>query len=81
MSVLISDEILNASHMSEQELKQEIAILLYQKEKLTLVQASKLAGMGIIQFQHLLASRDICINYNIDDFNHDVQTLENIHRI
>ncbi|MGA9380572.1 MAG: UPF0175 family protein, partial [Phormidium sp.] len=35
MSVIIPDEILQATRMSEEELKQEIAILLFQKEKLT----------------------------------------------
>mgnify|MGYP001599581019 CR=1 FL=1 len=36
MSVIIPDDILEATHMTENELKQEMAILLYQKEKLTL---------------------------------------------
>ena len=42
MSVTISDEILSVTQMSEAELKQEIAIMLFQKEKLTLGQASNL---------------------------------------
>jgi predicted HTH domain antitoxin len=40
MSVTIPDEILSATRMSEAELKQEIAVMLFQKEKLTLGQAS-----------------------------------------
>lgn len=35
MSVVIPDEILHATRMSETELKQEIAVMLFQKEKLT----------------------------------------------
>jgi predicted HTH domain antitoxin len=81
MAVLISDEIFNATHMSEQELKQEIAVMLYQKVKLTLAQASKLAGINRIQFQHLLASRDIPINYSIEDFNNDIETLKKMGRL
>jgi hypothetical protein len=46
MGLVISDEILHAIHMDEGELVQEIAVLLYQKDKLTLGQASKLARMG-----------------------------------
>ena len=41
MSLVIPDEILHATRMSATELAQEIAILLYQKEKLTLGQASQ----------------------------------------
>jgi predicted HTH domain antitoxin len=45
--------------MSAGELKQELAVLLFQREKLTLGQASRLAEMTPVQFQHLLASRHI----------------------
>ena len=81
MGVIISDDILEATHMTEDELKQEIAILLYQKEKLTLAKASRLAGLDRLQFQHLLASRRIPINYDIEDFKKDLDTLRRIGRI
>jgi predicted HTH domain antitoxin len=45
MSLVIPDEIIQTIHMTPAELIQEIAILLYQKEKLTLGQASHLAGL------------------------------------
>jgi len=41
--------------MSEAEMKREIAVMLFQKEKLTLAQASCLAEMPRIRFQQLLA--------------------------
>ncbi len=75
MSIIISDEILQATHMTETEFLQEVAILLYEKGKLSLGKASKLARMGRIQFQLLLASRQIPINYGIEDFEADLQTL------
>jgi predicted HTH domain antitoxin len=75
MSMVISDEILDAAHMTETEFLQEIAILLYEKGKLSLGKASKLARMGRIQFQLLLASRQIPINYGIEDFETDLKTL------
>jgi len=81
MGVIISDDILEATHMTEDELKQEFAILLYQKEKLTLAQASRLSGLDRLQFQHLLASRRIPINYDIEDFKKDLDTLRKIGRI
>jgi predicted HTH domain antitoxin len=45
MSVIISDEILQSAHLTADEMRQEIAILLFQREKLTLAQASSLAEM------------------------------------
>ena len=56
MSVVIPNEILTTTRMNEEEMKREIAIMLFQKEKLTLAQASRFAGMNRIAFQHLLAS-------------------------
>jgi predicted HTH domain antitoxin len=67
--------------MSEAELKQEIAVMLFQKEKLTLGQASRLAGMNQLQFQHLLASRQIPVHYNVEDFEADIKTLREMGRL
>jgi predicted HTH domain antitoxin len=67
--------------MSESELLQEIAILLFQKEKLTLGQASQMAAVSQLQFQHLLASRQIPIHYDVEDFEADLKTLQEMGRI
>ena len=80
MSLTISDEILEATGMSEAELKQEIAVLLFQKEKLTLGKASQLAGMSQLQFQHLLASRQIPVHYDVAEFEEDLKTLQELNR-
>ena len=50
MSLVIPDEILQVAHISAEELKQEIAIWLFQKEKLSLAQASQLAQLPQLQF-------------------------------
>ncbi len=81
MSIVISDDILYATHMTETEFLQEIAILLYEKGKLSLGKASKLARMGRIQFQLLLASRQIPINYGIEDFETDLKTLHQMDQL
>ena len=81
MSLVIPDEILQATGLSEAELMQELAILLFQKEKLTLGQASQLAQMPQLQFQHLLASRQIPIHYDVAEFEADLQTLRELGRL
>ena len=81
MSVVISDETLQAARMSPGELKQEIAILLFQKNKLTLGQASRLTEISQLRFQHLLASRNIPVHYDIDAFEADLATLKDLDRL
>ncbi len=66
--------------MTQQELMQEIPVMLYQKEKITLGQASQLAQMNQLQFQHLLASREIPINYDIEDLETDLKNLAELER-
>lgn len=61
--------------LSEAEMRQEIAIMLFQKDKLTLAQASQFAGIHRIAFQHLLANRRIPVHYGVEDFEQDIQNL------
>ncbi len=81
MNVAIPDEILQAAGLSEQELLQEIALLLYQQNRLTLGYASRLANMYQGDFMELLASRVICIHYDVEEFEQDLQTLRKLGRL
>jgi len=80
-SLIIPEQILQSTRMSQEEMKAEIAVMLFQKMKLTLGQACELAGMSQLQFQHLLASRQIPVHYDIDDFEHDLKTLQELGRL
>lgn len=77
----IPEDILQATKMSEDELMQEIAVMLFQKEKLTLEQAAHLTKMSQLQFQHLLASRQIPVHYDISEFEEDIRTLKGLGRL
>ena len=81
MSVLIPDEVLEAAGMTEAELKQEIAVVLYGRGHLSLGRASRLAGMGRIEFQQLLTSRQIPMHYDVADLEADIETLRSLGRV
>ncbi|MEI6043050.1 MAG: UPF0175 family protein [Chloroflexota bacterium] len=81
MSFSISEDLLRATGLSETELAQEVAVMLFEKNKLTLAQASRLAGMSRMQFQHLLASRQIAVHYDEQDLEEDLQTLRKLGRL
>ena len=80
MSIVIPDEILLSTRLTAAEIMQELALALFQREKLTLGQASHLAGVSQWQFQQLLGSRNIPIHYGIDDFEADLRTLDELRR-
>lgn len=59
----IPEDVLHATPISEKELREEISIILFLKG-LSLGKAAKLAGMDRYTFRHLLASRDIPMQYD-----------------
>lgn len=75
LDMTIEDNILRAANMSEAELKTEMAVLLYQKGKLSMGKAAELAGTNRIQFQFLLASRQIPVNYDVEELLKDWETI------
>jgi predicted HTH domain antitoxin len=81
MTVAIPDDVLQAARMSESEIRQELAVLLYSRERVTLAQAARLSGMERTSFQHLLASRGVPLNFDVADFEADLQTLRDLGRL
>ena len=79
MGLVIPAEIVQATRMTEAELAQEIAVFPFQKGKLTLGQAGRLAGMS--QFQYLLASRQIPVHCDVAEFEEDLKTLRELGRL
>lgn len=81
MSVVISDDILQSARLSEQELRQEVALMLFERERLTLAQAARLATMERLAFQHLVSSRNMTVHYDIEEFQEDIETLRELGRL
>ncbi len=80
MTVTISDEVLDAAHLSEAEVKRELAVTLFHQDRLTLGQASRLAEMSQLRFQAVLADRRIPIHYGVEEFREDLQVLQDAER-
>ena len=76
MSVVIPDDILQAIKMTEDELKLEIAIMLYEQQKISSGKVRAWTGLTVIEFQHELAKRRLYINYDVEDFQSDIKTLQ-----
>ena len=75
MNVDIPESVLQQSGLSSQELKLKVALMLFQEERLTLGQASRLAGLHQFEFQKELAQLNIPIHYGEAEFEDDLETL------
>ncbi|WNN90551.1 UPF0175 family protein [Gloeocapsopsis dulcis] len=76
MSLVISDDLVKASGLSENELFLEIVLMLFRQDKISLGKASELMGLHRMQFQTLLADRGICVHYDVAEFQDDLRTLQ-----
>lgn len=78
MSLTIPDEVMTASGLTADELRTELALALFARDRLTLAQAARLAGVLFLDFQRLLKARDIPIHYGVEEFEADLETLKKV---
>ena len=77
--LVLDDEFIKASGISEDELKLEFAIWLFEKEKLSLRKASKMAGLHWLDFSKILAERNIpTIRMTEEDLKNEISTVNTL---
>lgn len=81
MDLVIPDDILTASEMSEADLKLEVAILLCKRKKISVGKACEWLGLNLIEFRRELGNRGLTINYDVDHFQADLETLHSLGRL
>lgn len=74
--VTTSKELELATHMTTLEMRRELAIQLYAQGKLSVGKARKLAEMTVFEFQNLLDSWGVTVNYGAEDFSEDLKTIQ-----
>lgn len=79
--VSIPDELLAAAGLTEDQMAAEVALELYGREKLTMGQAARLAGVDLVSFWRLMAARDLYIHYDVEELEQDIATLRSLGRL
>ena len=74
----VPEQILSSAKISAADLLLEVAVYLYDSERLSLGQARALVQMDIISFQKELAKRDVNIKYDVNDFEDDLSSLKQL---
>jgi predicted HTH domain antitoxin len=78
IAIEIPRDIIHAARMKPLELKQELAIHLFQQGRLSFGKARQLADMSAWVFQQLLGSRSIPMHYDMVDNAEDMAALKEI---
>lgn len=74
----LPQDIVEASRLTPQELKVELAITLYAQNRLSLGKASQLAKLSLWEFRQLLATRRVSVHYDQSDFEVDQDTARQV---
>ncbi len=78
ITIDIADELLKEQSINPEMVKEQIALMLYEKNLLTSFQVCEMLGIAQYQFFELMRINKTSINYNQDDFEQDLGVLNAI---
>lgn len=77
--LLLENDLEKIEGISDSELKLEIAILLYEKDKISLRKAAKMAGLSWIEFGEILGKKNIpTLKMTDEDFKKEISTVNSL---
>jgi predicted HTH domain antitoxin len=75
MTIIIPDQVAESAHLDEKQVKQQLALRLYDTKVLGLYEARLLAEMTELEFYDLMKTNNVYINYDLEDLAHDISVL------
>lgn len=78
VTITVSEEFLLATRMTTEEIQLELAISLFQQNKLSFGKARELAGLDFWTFQQILGSRRVTPHYDVAELQEDLATIERL---
>ena len=78
MQLAMKPEVTGQAGLTASDVLTELAVLLYQREKLSLGRAARLAGLEKWAFNDLLAQRGVPMHYDVADLERDLETLRRL---
>lgn len=76
VGLTIPDNIVAQTDMTPSQLLLEFAVFLYERQHISLAQAARLAGLDRITFQQALADHGVRLNFDIEDLQQEMETIE-----
>lgn len=73
--LVIKGDFLEKANLNPMELLIDFSIYLYEKGRLSMGQAKKMAGLDQLSFQSEMAKRGVYLNYDVEAFEEDLKTL------
>ena len=77
----IPQDVMDSGRLTIDELRVELAVMLYASGRLSLGKARDLARMSLWEFRQTLGARRVPPHYGEDDLDEDVATLRHLGRL
>ena len=78
MTIELPDVNIGSQPLTSEQARIELASGLYAGRAVSMGRAARIAGISYTDFMHELGRRGICINYGVEDFEHDMQVLKEL---
>ncbi len=78
MKIELPEPELGALRLTPDQARLELAVGLYAGRKVTLGRAAAIAGVAYTEFMHEIGRRGICINYTLEDAEHDMAVVDQL---
>ena len=80
MTIEVPDEELGTLHLTPERARVELAVGLYAGRQVSLGRAARIAAIHYADFLHEIGRRGICINYSVEDAEHDMKMADALAR-
>ena len=71
---------MNLGPLTSEQARLAFAIGLYTDQRVSLGRAAKIAGIPYIAFMDEMDRQGICMNYSMEDLQHDIEMVEKLSR-
>lgn len=76
MTIELPDKDLAGLSLTPEQARLAMAIGLYAGRRASLGRAARIAGIPYVSFMHELGHRGLCINYTVEDAEHDMKMAD-----
>lgn len=78
MELELPDDVMGAGGLSKEEVLRILAVTLYDRERLSIGYASRLANLSKSEFLDLLAAEGVAFKYDTEDLKKDLKNLKDL---
>ncbi len=78
MTIVLPERELESLNLTPEQARIELAVGLYAGRRVSLGRAARIAGLPRTDFMHELGRRGLCINYSVQDAQHDMEMVEKL---